>query len=143
MSRSRSQGQKRAVHPRDPRQRTNGPFCCMTHCNALAANNVTQKQTGPFRHCRGDFDGLCTVYVWQNIFSSGSRRLWGIYQKKLYCKTVRDSTFAIRQTASSISQNLRVKESTICSEMMYWLVAWNSGITSVFAGELPCPALDL
>ena len=23
------------------------------HCNVLAANNVTQQQTGPFRYCRG------------------------------------------------------------------------------------------
>jgi len=35
-----------------PLQRTNGLFCCMTHY-ALAANNVTQQQTGPFHRCRG------------------------------------------------------------------------------------------
>jgi len=48
------QGQKHAVHSHHPpRQRRNGPFCCTTHCNTLAANNVTQQQTGPFRRCRG------------------------------------------------------------------------------------------
>ena len=51
--RSRSPGTKRAVHFHHPRQRRNGPCCCMMHCNALAANNVTQQQTRPLRRCRG------------------------------------------------------------------------------------------
>jgi len=36
-------------------------------CNALAANNVTQQQTGPFRRCRGWLEctaWLRAVYVW-------------------------------------------------------------------------------
>ena len=44
---------KRAVHcHHPPRQRRNGLFCCMTHCSMLAANNIIQQQTGPFRRCR-------------------------------------------------------------------------------------------
>jgi len=42
------------------------------HCNALAANNVIQQQTGPFRRCRGWWEctaRLCAVYVCKNIFA--------------------------------------------------------------------------
>ena len=56
------QGQKRAVHSHHPRQRTNGPFCCMTHCNALATNNVTQQQTDHSVADGGDFGCLRAVY---------------------------------------------------------------------------------
>jgi len=42
---------KRAVHSHHPRRRTNGPFCCMTHCDALAATNITQQQTRSLRRC--------------------------------------------------------------------------------------------
>jgi len=55
---------KHAMHshqPPAPRQRMNGPFCCMTHCNALAANNVTQQQMGPFRRCQ---KVIPSAFVW-------------------------------------------------------------------------------
>jgi len=45
-----------------PRQRRNGPFCCMTHWNVLAANNVMQQQTGPFCYCGGGL--ISAVCVW-------------------------------------------------------------------------------
>jgi len=72
--RSRPPGTKTrcALPSPPPRQRRNGPFCCMTHCNALAANNVMQQQTGPFRRCWGWFRlpacGLCLVNVYSSSF---------------------------------------------------------------------------
>jgi len=39
--RSRSPGTKNALYTSiTPRERQNGSFCCMTHCNALAANEI-------------------------------------------------------------------------------------------------------
>jgi len=35
----------------------------MTHCNAVAANNVTQQQMGPFRRCRGVMSAACVWYM--------------------------------------------------------------------------------
>jgi len=48
MSRSRSPVTKtHCAFPSVPSsERRNGPFCCMTHCKAFAANNVMQQQTG-------------------------------------------------------------------------------------------------
>jgi len=48
---------------------TKNALCTPAACEwyALAANNVTQQRTGPFRRCRGgggDFGGLRAVYVW-------------------------------------------------------------------------------
>ena len=57
------QGQKRAAYSHHPRQRLNGPFCCMTHCNALAANNVMQQQTRQFRRCRGVISAACVRFM--------------------------------------------------------------------------------
>ena len=56
------QGQKRAAYSHHPRQRRNGPFCCMTHCNALAANNFMQQQTGPSRRCRAVILAACVRF---------------------------------------------------------------------------------
>jgi len=42
------------------------------HCNALAANNIIQQQTEPFRRCRGMMGvysgNLRAVYVWKSVF---------------------------------------------------------------------------
>jgi len=57
------QGQKRAVHSHHPRQRQYGLFCCITHCNTLAANNVIQQQTGPFRRCRVVISATCLRFM--------------------------------------------------------------------------------
>jgi len=46
-----------------PQQQTNGPFCCMMRCNALAANNVMQQQTRPFRRCWGMISAACVQFV--------------------------------------------------------------------------------
>ena len=53
------------VRYENSRQWRNGPFCCMTHCNTLSANNIMQQQMGPFRRCWGWYRqpacGLCLV----------------------------------------------------------------------------------
>jgi len=45
-----------------PQQHTNGPFCCMTHCNMLAANAM-QQQMGSFCRCWGVVSADCMRFM--------------------------------------------------------------------------------
>jgi len=54
---------KRAVHSHHPPAATEWSVVLHAFCNALAANNVTLQDTGPFHHCQGLISAACLRFI--------------------------------------------------------------------------------